>query len=256
LIKQDSRAIDDDGSADWPDIECRKLMYRNMQRSNPRYGRSARMLIAGILALFIVEIPSYPVAAAVPSHLLRYRATHSLYGEIGTYANRIVQQGEAVTVNTEIHLLVSILGIVLHREDAEREEQWRGDRLIAFRGITTVNGEAVEIHGDARESGFEVTSPQGTVLAPATVRPSNPWSSLFLGSDTLMRTDSGVIEHVLISPPTNAVLKLQGTAVDTQEYEIHSSPAYKVWLDKYDIPVMFTVDDDSGLVTFTLTEHS
>jgi hypothetical protein len=42
----------------------------------------------------------------------------------------------------------------------------------------------------------------------------------------------------------------------TQEYDISATPSYKVWLDERDVPVMFTVDDDSGLITFTLAEQS
>jgi hypothetical protein len=228
---------------------------RGLLSSERRGRRSRRTLLAGLLTVFAFHAVSPAAATSVSNHLLRYRATHSLYGEIGSYANRIDERGETVVVQTEIHLRVSVLGIVLHREDAERTERWIGDRLVAFHGITTVNGTAAEIQGDARGDGFEVTSPQGTVIAPARVRPSNPWSSLVLGSDTMMRTDTGVIEHVGIGPPKTVVLTIDGKPINAREYEIRADPAYKIWLDAHDVPVMFTVDDESGLVTFTLEEQ-
>jgi hypothetical protein len=193
-------------------------------------------------------------ASAASNRLLQYRVTHSIYGEIGTYTNRIDQQDDNVVVHTEIHLRVSVLGIVLHREDAEHTENWRDDRLVAFHGITTVNGKAAEVRGDARGEDFEIISPQGVALAPASVRPSNPWSSRILHSGALMLTDSGIIEQVEVGPPKRMVMTIDGAAIATREYEISAVPAYKIWLDEHDIPVRFTVDDESGLITFTLSD--
>ena len=50
--------------------------------------------------------------------MLRYRVKHAIYGDIGTYSNTVDQTGDVTTVLTEAHFKVSLLGIVVHREDA------------------------------------------------------------------------------------------------------------------------------------------
>ena len=222
--------------------------------AHPRMTR--RALIVGLMgAGAMCGIPSSVSASARP-RLLRYRASHSVFGNIGTYSNNIDEQGSMTVVRTQIHLLVSVLGVVLHREDADRSERWSGNRLVEFHGVTTANGQASEIWGEARSDGFAVTSAQGTIVAPENVRPSNPWSAGFLDADTMMRTDSGTVERVRISPPMSAAVMISNATIQTREYDISAAPSYKVWLDERDVPVMFAVNDKSGLVSFILTEQT
>ena len=187
-----------------------------------------RALIIGLAGAGAVSALPSRVSASVQPRLLRYRANHSVFGNIGTYSNNIDQQGSTIVVQTHIHLLVSVLGVVLHREDADRSERWSGNRLVEFHGVTTANGQASEIWGEARKDGFAVTSAQGTIVAPANVRPSNPWSAGFLDADTMMLTDSGTVEQVRISPPTSGSVMISDATIQTREYDISASPSYKV----------------------------
>ncbi len=213
---------------------------------------SRRALNVGLLGLAAGGAIPARAETTVLNDLLRYRVSHSIYGDIGTYANEVARQGDTVIVRTTVRLLVSLLGIALYRENADRTEHWSGDRLVTFHGVTTENGKTTNVFGEARADGFIITSPQGIVVAPANVRPSNPWSAGFLNSDTMMLSDVGSVQHVVIGPPTITVLTINRSSVRTKEYRIVASPAYKVWLNERNVPVMFAVYDDSGLVTFTL----
>lgn len=222
---------------------------------NPSRRLTRRVLARGLLGWAATTIASDCFALSL-RRVLKYRVNHSIYGNIGDYSNSIDRGSEETVVRTQIRLLVEVLGIVLHREEAERTERWRGDRLIAFHGVTTVNGEPSVIVGEARADGFVITTPRGVVVAPVDVRPSNPWSAEFLRADTMMLSDSGKLEHVRISQPKDAVILVNNGNILAREYEISADPSYKVWLDTRDIPVMFLVNDDSGTVTFTLVEAS
>ena len=182
-----------------------------------------------------------------------YRAQHPVFGDIGTYSNTIESAGDTTTIRTTVHLKVTALGVVLHREDAERTERWKGDRLIYFHGITTINGEVVEIEGEARGEIFMITSPFGNVTAPATILPSNPSSPNFLHSTAIMRTDTGKVEQVHISGGAPTLANIGGANIWTRKYQIDGSIPYKIWMDRENTPVKFTVDDDSGEISFTLT---
>lgn len=213
-----------------------------------------RIVALGILFGAIAWVGS-AAAAADPSALteqLRYRVSHSVFGDIGTYTNVVQKMGDVTTVNTTAHFLVKMLGIGMHREDAQRTERWQGNRLMSFFGITKKNGNTTEIKGQASGDGFVISSPQGTITAPASVQPANPWSAQCLRSTTMMRVDNGKIEHVRVTGGGDTTVAIDGASVPARQYEIDGATRYQVWFDQHNIPVMFVVDDDSGKVTFTL----
>jgi hypothetical protein len=192
-------------------------------------------------------------AGETPAQLV-YRVSHSTFGEIGSYANTIQPTRDGVTVQTRVTFEVSMLGVRMYRENAERTEQWRGDRLVAFHGITDKGKGPVEVKGEARGDSFVISSSQGIVTAPASVHPANPWSAKFLRSNTMMRPDSGRIEQVRIGSGQETIVKIDGASIPAVKFEIDGSTRYTVWLDGRGVPVMFIADDDTGKVTFTLAK--
>jgi len=191
-------------------------------------------------------------AATTSTGQLRYRVRHSVFGNIGTYTNVVQTAGEVTMVRTTAHFLASMLGVGLHREDAERTERWSGGRLISFAGVTKKNDNTIEVKGEARGNDFVIVSPKGTFTAPATVQPANPWSIGCLHSTTMMRVDDGEIEKVRVTDGSETTVMIDGASVPARLYEINGTTRYKIWFDQQNIPIMFAVDDDSGQITFTL----
>jgi Family of unknown function (DUF6134) len=193
-----------------------------------------------------------PVAAAGPPTQFIYRVTHSVFGDIGTYINTVEPDGTGTLVLTQVNFDVRMLGVRVHHEVAQRTERWQGDRLVAFDGVTDKGHGPVEIKGVARGNRFEITSPQGTIEAPATVHPANPWSPNFLRTNVMMRVDTGRVESVRVSGGEPAVVTVGFHTVAARKYDIEGSTKYTVWLDGRGVPVKFVADDNSGEVTFTL----
>ena len=110
----------------------------------------------------------------------------------------------------------------------ERTERWQGNRLVAFRGVTDKGDGPVEVKGEARGNNFVITSPQGTITAPASVHPANPWSSNFLHSNTMMRPDTGKLEQVRIGSGQETAVKLDSANVPAVKYEVDGSSKYTV----------------------------
>jgi hypothetical protein len=193
-------------------------------------------------------------AADTPAEFI-YRVSHSVFGDIGTYANTVEPGRDGTTVQTQAHFQVSMLGVRVHREDAQRTERWQGDRLVSFHGVTDKGDGPTEVKGEARGNSFVITSSKdGTIVAPASVHPANPWSANFLSSNTMMRPDSGKLEQVRIGGGQETTVKIDGATVSTVKFEIDGSTRYIVWLDGRGVPVQFVVDDDTGKVTFTLAK--
>jgi Family of unknown function (DUF6134) len=186
---------------------------------------------------------------------LIYQVNHSRFGNIGTYSNTIEPSaGGATTVQTRVHFVVKMLGVTIHREDSQRIEQWRDNRLVSFSGVTNKgSGDATTVRGQARGNSFVITSPQGTITAPATVHPANPWSANFLSSNTMMRPDNGKLERVSVGGGEETVVAINGNPVRVRKYEVSGDGRYTVWIDGEGVPVQFVADDAGGKVTFTLS---
>ena len=85
------------------------------------------------------------------------------------------------------------------------------------------------------------------------MQPANPWSVKCLNSTTMMRVDNGKIEKVRVTGGAETdCVTIDGATIPARQYEIDGATRYKIWFDQSNIPVMFTVDDDSGKITFTL----
>jgi hypothetical protein len=206
--------------------------------------------LAGVM--LVGGLGSAARAMAESPRELVYDVKHSVFGDIGTYSNLIERTGSVITIKTAAHFLVKAMGIGLHREDAQRVEQWQGDRLIFFHGVTIKNGETTEVTGKAAGNNFVINSPNGTVTAPADIKPANPWSRRSIESNEMMRVDNGKVEKVSVSGGGQTNVNVAGASTTAKEYDITGSTKYKVFIDNHDVPVMFVVDDDSGQVTFTL----
>jgi len=200
-----------------------------------------------------MAMPAFPAAASLQK--LVYQVQHARYGNIGTMTNAIDKNGEQTTVTSEGRFRVSILGIALYRQEFTRVEQWAGERLMSFRGVTNVNGRMTEVNGAVEGDHFVVNSVNGTASAPATVRVANPWSVAALKADTMMTPDRGLVENVQTTAAETASIPIKGKMVKARHYEINrigGERRYDVWFDDQGTPVKFSVPGRNGVVTFTL----
>jgi hypothetical protein len=215
-----------------------------------------RVLRLGVALAFVVVFTgaaSGSVAAA--QQKFDYDVEHPFYGHIGTYTNIVDRSGEETTVESELHIVVRILGIVAYRQDANRSERWHLDRLVWFDGTTATNGERVRIHGEARGAdGFAITSPTGTVMAPADVRPSNPWCPAVLNSTTVMSTRSGKLFHAIVSGGESEPVSFGGTAAILRQYMIVTDKRQFVWFDDRGQPVAFRTEEGGTPILFVLKQ--
>jgi len=203
-------------------------------------------VVAGILFL---AGPSARAADIV----YEYKIEHPRYGNIGTYKNVMKSSGDKVEVDSELHVAVKVLGIVVHREDAKRTEQWQGDRLVRFDGVTDTNGTRAEVHGEARDDGFVLSTPTGTFTASANVHPSNPWSAMVLDTDTMMGAKSGRVEKVSVSGGRVEPVKFDGMDLRLKRYDITGTKHQTVWIDDKGVPVAFRTEEDGAAIDFVLT---
>jgi hypothetical protein len=212
-------------------------------------GRST--LIAGILLLGAVAVR--PALAATERY--EYRVLHPTYGDIGTYVNVVDRSGGDTEVRSELKIAIRLLGVVIYRQEAHRTERWQGRLFVGFDGVTETNGRRIEVHGEARGGRFVVNGPGGTVVAPANVHPSNPWSPMVLDSDTLMSTRDGRIMRARVSGGDLEPSSLGGTTMSLRRYEVDSNHRDSIWFDREGIPVKFQAQENGTPVDFVLSRR-
>ena len=198
----------------------------------------------------VVDVSS----AAASERQYTYRVDHSMYGEIGTYRNNVRVSGNDTAIDTEADIRISLLGIILYRQHASRIERWTGDRLVYFHGVTVENGKATQIDGRAEADRFIVTSPTGTVTAPATIRLANPRSVGALSGDVILMPDTGFVTNMNVSGGEETSLVIDGKVNQAQLYQIETGIGirYDAWVDDHGMPVKFDIRDGLSIITFTL----
>jgi hypothetical protein len=200
------------------------------------------------------------VATAATAQTYSYTVRHPSFGPIGTYTDCIERDGDNWRVETTLHVAIRVLGVVVHREDAHRIAVWRAGRLMSFRGLTTTNGTPLEIVGTARADGFAITTPAGTLIAPADVVPSDPWqagrSAASPPTSVMLSTKTGRLESVQSSGGEPGVLSLHGIELAVRHYAFNSDKRQDVWVDAGGIPVRFQSVEDGVPITFELSREA
>jgi uncharacterized protein DUF6134 len=192
-------------------------------------------------------------APATAAQTYSYVVQHPTYGEIGTYTDTIEKNGETLRIDTKLRVAVKILGIVVHREEADRSELWRGNRLVSFHGVTTTNGKPFEVRGEAGDNGFVITSPSGTAVAPASVYTSSPWSTRLPNTGVMMSTKTGRVEAVQMLGSEQTLVPVLGSEVPARHFQIYTDKHQDVWLDRSGVPVRFRTEVAGTPIDFVLT---
>ena len=192
--------------------------------------------------------------AVASTQILDYEVDHPWLGKIGTYVNDIVRQGPRTTVTSSLRVVASILGIVVHRQYADRVELWQDGRIVYFDGVTTVNGNAFPVHGEAQGNTFVVTSPDGTAVAPADVYPNNPWSCAFIRGTMIFAVNTGTVEPAEVTGGEPAPLTIDGKSLQTRHYRVESARTHAhVWLNQECVPVRMDVVISDTNISLILT---
>jgi hypothetical protein len=189
--------------------------------------------------------------------VLTYNVESPTYGRIGSYTNTISQNGGSADVHTDLHVAVRVVGIPMFRQDATREERWQNQRLVGFTGRTDDNGTLIVVTGQADRTGFVIrSSTEGTVTAPPHVRPSNPWATFLLHTDTVMSTKTGRLNRVVVTDAGEVTATFDGQRMRVHQWFIDGEKHQIVWVDARGVVVAFQTQEHGQQINFVLTNQS
>ena len=209
------------------------------------------VLAAALCSVFGCILPATGAFAA--TRVQTYNVESPTYGIIGTYTNTISETRHSAKVGTKLHVAVKILDIPLFHEDAAREEWWRRHRLIAFRSLTDDDGRKISVTGRAEHGHFVIHSTSdGTLIAPAQVYPSNPWSPFLLKNGIMMSTRTGRLTRVVVRDTGDVTATFDGHAMRVRQWFVDGAKHQIVWVDGRGSIVAFQTPEDGHTITFVL----
>lgn len=195
--------------------------------------------------------------ASAATHVLTYNVESPTYGTIGTYTNRISQDGDTTDVRSDLHVAVKVIGISLFHQDGTREERWQHGRLVAFQSSTDDNGTPFSVTGQAQAGRFVIhTTDNGTVTAPAQVHPSNPWSPSLLQNGTMMSTRTGLLTSVVVKNTGYVNATFDGRTMRVDQWFIDGVKHQVVWIDGRGVIVAFQTEENGHTINFVLKNEA
>ena len=208
---------------------------------------------AWAILVVLAWIGWHSVAAAPASPAVYiYRVQHPRYGDIGTYINNIVPRPDGVLVQTRVRVAVKLAYVTLYRLEADRQEEWRNGRLVAFSSTTEKNGKTTTVQGRAEGDRFVVEGPRGRATAPAEVWPANPWSPEILRAPKVIGTSTGRLLDVQVSGGGEDTISIRGQEIPAAHYRVFTDESNDLWFDRSGRLVKFTATEDKDLITLTL----
>jgi hypothetical protein len=193
-----------------------------------------------------------PVAGQEQDEIRVYNIHHALFGDIGTLTDQIMREGLETRVATRAEVNVCVLGITLHRVQAEWSEIWHEDALKEYRAITMRNGRTTSISGQHKDGKFILRTQEREFTAPADIHPVHPWSLRFVRAATLISPESGRIFPASIVDGGDETISVGGAKRRVRHYVATFDNANHLYFDENGVLLFAEYRDIAGSVRFTL----
>ena len=216
-----------------------------MAQSGRRSTMTRRALLAGAVTVVgRVAHAGLPVPSddKLAFRLMRHGAP------IGTHTMNFHRDGDALTVDIAVDVLVKFGPIPFVRYTHRNQERWRRDRLVGFVSQTYRNGTKMHVQARRINSGVAVdgsgTSPY---VAPDNALATTHWNSRMLRGP-MIGTQDGMLVHPAVSLEPDERLRLaSGEEIPAKHYKLSGDLNLELWYDVSDTwaSMRFTVDDGS-----------
>jgi hypothetical protein len=136
---------------------------------------------------------------------------------IGEHRVTFRPDGDRLTVETRVEIVVKVLFVTAFRFRHEAQEVWQADRLLSVKSTTDDNGTLLKVSGGAVADGFRIVGDDGPFLAAAQLLTSNAlWDSRIVHEHRLIDVQRGG-EIGLVTKP------LGDEQVDTPQGPVRAS---------------------------------
>ena len=216
-----------------------------MDTRNGRNAITRRMLLAG--AATVIGGTAHAGLPVPADDRLAFRLMrHGV--PIGTHTMTFHRDGDALTVDIAVDVLVKFGPIPFVRYTHRNQESWRRDRLVGFVSQTYRNGTKMHALAHRIDTGVAVdgsgTSPY---IAPDNALATTHWNARMLRGP-MIGTQDGMLVHPAVSlQPDEKIRLASGEEIPAKHYKLSGDLNFELWYDHDDrwASMRFTVDDGS-----------
>ena len=216
-----------------------------MDTRNGRNAITRRMLLAG--AATVIGSTAHAGLPGPADDRLAFRLMrHGV--PIGTHTMTFHRDGDALTVDIAVDVLVKFGPIPFVRYTHRNQESWRRDRLVGFVSQTYRNGTKMHALAHRIDTGVAVdgsgTSPY---IAPDNALATTHWNARMLRGP-MIGTQDGMLVHPAVSlQPDEKIRLASGEEIPAKHYKLSGDLNFELWYDHDDrwASMRFTVDDGS-----------
>lgn len=204
-----------------------------------------RLLLAGAAALSghaaHAGLP-VPAGNGLTFRLMRHGV------RIGTHTVNFRGDGEALTVQIAVDVLVRFGPIPFVHYTHRNQETWLHDRLVGIESRTDRNGTKMYVRASWNGSGLAVEG-SGTrpYIAPPNALATTHWNARMLHGPMIGTQDGMLIHPVVSLEPEERIRLATGADVDVRHYRLSGDLDLELWYDASNTwaGMRFTADDGS-----------
>jgi hypothetical protein len=191
------------------------------------------------------------LAAEPASETYRYRINHQWFGELGWHQVTVRREGDRMVVEHSAELAVAILSFAAFHRRSRYQEEWLGDRLIAFTGLTEDDGVPFAVTAEAVADGLIIEGPFGRVEAPASTAPSEPSLERAIERASFFDIKTGELLTAEVTAAGIEPLKIDGRVIETRKYEVTGDLEQHVWFDDIGVFAQWRLWRQGAAITLT-----
>jgi hypothetical protein len=179
-----------------------------------------RVLALGVAAAALPLFGPFPFAYAANRRDLSFRALWKRRS-VGRHSVTFRPDGDRVTVETHIEVVIKVLFSDVFRLLHDGEEIWHSGRLVSIASTTEADGARFQVSGTAVQSGFRIVGPDGPFLAAAGLLTSDSiWDSRIVHETRLIDVQHGSEIGLVARPLGNEKVDTPQRAVLANRYQM------------------------------------
>lgn len=211
-------------------------MVRSKHHTIPSFniGRWLAVLIfCALQNTAAAEVPSTAIAQdpiRFYGERVEYRITRN-GKSVGSHEVVFQQQADALQVEVESNIRITVLKVPVFRFRYRATEQWQSAKLVSIDAETVENGERTVVGLQNRSGQAELTL-NGSVETAAALRVgSNHWNPEVLQASRVFNTLTGEVSDVEITLLGSEPVSVGESSVDAQRYRYTGDIEADVWYD-------------------------
>lgn len=187
------------------------------------------------------------------------RLVFDVYRDGSKFGRHIVsfrRAGDALTVDSDIELKVTLGPITLFDYVHRASERWSAGRLVSIAARTKSDGKWKQLAGEAVEGGIRIDGAAFRGVIPDGAIPSTHWNIAEMKQPAMLSTETGAMLPMTVIDRGIERVKAGPGMIDARRYDVKSEMAASFWYDAQGRWVKCAFETKGSKIDYVLREVS